>query len=92
MPKVGDNTVNNEHFVKLKNELSDTIKELKRKDSDLEKQIELLKSNPDLGKAKEDIIKLEKELLQKINNKDFLDLKDKYSVQNLNLNNLRNSK
>ena len=91
MPKVGDNTVNNEHFVKLKNELSDTIKELKRKDSELEKQIELLKSNPDLGKAKEDIIKLEKELSQKINNKDFLDLKDKYSVQNLNLNNLRDS-
>ena len=91
MPKVGDNTVNNEHFIKLKNEFTETIKELKRKDSDLEKQIELLKLNPDLGKAKEDIIKLEKELSQKINNKEFLDLKDKFSVQNLNLNNLRDS-
>ena len=91
LPKLGEEVVNNEHFKKLKVDFAETVKELKRKDADLEKQIEIIKANPDLGKAKDDIAKLEKELTQKINNKDFLDLKDKFSVQNLNINNLRDN-
>ena len=91
IPKLNGDTVNNEHFKKLKYEFNETVKELKKKDNDLEKQIELIKLNTDLNKAKEDILKLEKELAQKINNKDFLDLKDKLSVQNLNINNIRDT-
>ena len=86
-----DNVVNNEHFKKLKDEFVETIKELKKKDSDLEKQIEILKSNSEIKKINEDLSKLVKELDQKINNKDFLDLKDKISLQNLNINNLRDT-
>ena len=91
LPKLGEEVVNNEHFKKLKVDFAETVKELKRKDNDLEKQIEILKANPDITKNKDDIAKLEKELSQKINNKDFLDLKDKFSVQNLNINNLRDN-
>ena len=86
-----DNVVNNEHFKKLKVEFVETIKELKKKDSDLEKQIEILKSNSEIKKINEDLSKLVKELDQKINNKDFLDLKDKIGLQNLNINNLRDT-
>ena len=90
-PKSRGDAVDNEHFKKLKVDFNEAIKELKKKDTDLEKQIELLKLNPDLSKAKDDILKLEKELTQKISNKEFLDLKDKLSLQNLNINNLRDN-
>ena len=89
--KTADDTVNSEHFKKLKLEFTETIKELKNKDSDLEKKIEILIANQDLKKVKEDIMKLEKELSQKINNKDFLDLKEKISQQNLNISNIRDN-
>jgi hypothetical protein len=77
--------------MKLKNNFNEAINDLKKKDSDLERQIDLLKLNPDLSKAKDDILKLEKELSQKANNKEFLDLKDKLGLHVLNLNNLRES-
>jgi hypothetical protein len=91
MPKKGNNAVDNEIFMKLKNNFNEAINDLKKKDSDLERQIDLLKLNPDLSKAKDDILKLEKELSQKANNKEFLDLKDKLGLHVLNLNNLRES-
>ena len=91
MPKSIGDAVNNEHFKKLKFDFTEAIKELKKKDSDLEKEIELLKLNPDINKSKEDIVKLEKELAQKINSKEFLELKDKLNLQNLNINNIRDN-
>ena len=91
LPKSNDDVVNSDHFKKLKNDFVEAVKELKRKDSDLERQIELLKLNSELKTVKEDISKIEKELSQKINNKEFLELKDKLSLQNLNINNLRDT-
>ena len=58
---------------------------------DIEKQIELLKNRPDLIKAKEDIIKLEKEILVKVDKTDYLDLKDKFNMQETNITNINDT-
>ena len=80
-----------EHFLKFKNEVNEAIKDLKRKNLDIEKQIELLKNRPDLIKAKEDIIKLEKEILVKVDKTDYLDLKDKFNMQETNITNINDT-
>ena len=87
--KIDDELVNSQHFKKLKYEFIETIKELRKKDIDLEKQIELLKSSPEIGQIREKIKKLQNELSLKINNKDLLVLKEKLNAQNININNLR---
>ena len=79
-----------EHFLKFKNEVNEAIKDLKRKKLDIEKQIELLKNRPDL-KAKEDIIKLEKEILVKADKTDYLDLEDKFNMQETNITNINDT-
>ena len=73
---------------KLKNELNEALKDLKRKNLDIDKEIEYLKKHPDLLKTKEDIIKLQKELSLKCNKADYLDLKDKFDEQGVELSNL----
>ena len=78
-------------FKKLKHEFNEVVKELKRKDSDLEKEIEKLKANPEFVRVQEKVAKIEKELSLKTDSKDFLDLKEKMSVQNSNLSNLRDN-
>ena len=78
-------------FKKLKHEFNEVVKELKRKDSDLEKEIEKLKANPEFFRLQEKVAKIDKELSLKTDSKDFLDLKEKMSVQNLNLSNLRDN-
>ena len=57
----------------------------------MEKEIEYLKKHPDLIKAKEDIIKLQKEILVKVNKTDYLDLKDKFNAQSVDIANLTDS-
>ena len=89
--KSDDDIVNSLHFKKLKVEFIETIKELRKKDSELEKQIEALKSSPEINEIKEDIKKLQYDLSLKINNKDLLEVKEKLNTQNINLNNLRDN-
>ena len=78
-------------FQKFKNEINEAIKDLKRKNFDMEKEIEYLKKHPDLIKTKEDIIKLQKEILVKVNKTDYLDLKDKFNAQSVDIANLTDS-
>ena len=78
-------------FQRMKNELNESIKDLKRKNLDIDKEIEYLKKHPDLLKAKEDIIKLQKEISVKCNKADYLDLKDKFNEQGVELSNLSDS-
>ena len=80
--------IDKQHFNKFKNEVNETIRDLKRKNSDLEKEIEYLKKHPDLLKAIDDIKKIQKEIAVKVNKTDFLDLKDKFSMQNIDVVNL----
>ena len=58
---------------------------------DIEKKIELLKNRPDLIKAKVDIIKLEKEILVKADKTDYLDLEDKFNMQETNITNINDT-
>ena len=78
-------------FQKFKNEVSESIKDLKRKNGDMEKEIEYFKHHPDLIKAKEDLVKIQKEIVGKVNKTDFLDLKDKFNMQNVDNINLSDS-
>ena len=85
------NGIDKAYFHKFKNEITEVIKDLKRKNSDVEKEIEYLKKHPDLIKAREDINKLQKEIIVKVNKTDFLDLKDKFSMQNIDIINLNDA-
>ena len=78
-------------FLKFKNEVNESIKDLKRKNNDMEKEIDYLKKHPDLIKAKNDILKLEKEIGVKVNKTDYLDLKDKVSMMSVDVTNLNDS-
>ena len=80
---------------KIGTSLSDSdleyISELSKKVTDLEKQISLafrkIESNKNKGSS--EITKLENELIQKINQKDFFELNDKVNLQNTISNNIR---
>ena len=76
-----------------KGELSDSdlrcLAELTRRVSDLERQIKILYHGLDVSKTKEDLAKLENELMQKINEKDFFELSDKVNLQTTMSKNLR---
>lgn len=92
IPKVDNkDKVDSKYFLKIKNELEETVHDLKKKDNDLEKQIELLRSNPELNKTKEDIAKLQNELNQKSNIKEVIDLKEKLNIQYSSITNLRDN-
>ena len=51
----------------------------------------VLKKHPDIIKAREDIVKLQKEIVVKVNKTDFLDLKDKFNMQNVDIVNLNDA-
>ena len=82
------NGIDKQQFNKFKNELNESIRDLRRRNADMEKEIEYLKQHPDLIKAIDDIKKLQKEMLVKVNKTDYLDLKDKFSMQNIDIVNL----
>ena len=83
--------IDKQQFHKFKNEVNEGIRDLKRKNADMEKEIEYLKKHPDLIKAIDDVKKLQKEIIVKVNKTDFLDLKDKFSMQNVDLVNLNDA-
>ena len=80
---------------KIGSSLSDNdlqyISELSKKITDIEKQITLIyiKMESNSNKGNNEIIKIENELLQKINQKDFFELNEKVNVQNTISNNIR---
>ena len=83
--------IDKQQFHKFKSEVNESIKDLKRRNGDMEKEIVYLKKHPDLIKAKEDIVKLQKEIIVKVNKTDYLDLKDKFNMQNIDIINLTDS-
>ena len=70
----------------IKGELSDSdlrcLAELTKRITDLEKQMKMLYHGLDISKFKGEIAKLENELMQKIDEKDFYELIDKGSFFN----------
>ena len=83
--------IDKQQFHKFKNEVNEGIRDLKRKNADMEKEIEYLKKHPDLLKAIDDVKKLQKEIVVKVNKTDFLDLKDKFNMQNIDIINLNDT-
>ena len=67
------------------------ISELSKKITDVEKQITLIyrKMETNNNKNNNEIIKIENELIQKINQKEFFDLNEKVNLQNTISNNIR---
>ena len=66
------------------------MSDLTKRVNDAEKSISKLISNSlDLSKMKEDLMKLESELTQKIDRKEFFDLSDKVNIQGTMTNNVR---
>ena len=65
------------------------LAELTKRISDLERQIKVLYHGLDVSKTKEDLEKLENELMQKINEKDFFELSDKVNLQSTMTKNIR---
>ena len=76
-----------------KGELSDSdlrcLAELTKRITDLERQVKILYHGLDVSKTKEDLAKLENELMQKINEKDFFELSDKVNLQSTMTKNIR---
>ena len=83
--------IDKQHFQKFKNEVYENLKDLKKKNVDLEKEIEYFKQHPDLIRALEEIKKIQKEINVKVNKTDFLDLKDKFSNFSIEIINLSDS-
>ena len=77
----------------VKGEISDSdlrcLAELTKRIADLEKQMKLLYHGLDISKTKEDLAKLENELMQKINEKDFFELNDKVNLQSTVTKNIK---
>ena len=67
------------------------ITELSKKVSDVEKQISIILRNIEALKNKDynEITKIENDLIQKVNQKDFFELNDKVNLQNTISNNIR---
>jgi len=91
--KIYDNMpVENEKQNEVK-DLSDNdlrcLAELTKRISDLEKQMKMIYHSFDVSKTKEDIAKIENELNQKTNEKDFYDLSDKVNLQSTVINNIK---
>ena len=91
--KIYDNMpVENENQNEVK-DLSDNdlrcLAELTKRISDLEKQMKMIYHSFDVSKTKEDIAKIENELNQKTNEKDFYDLSDKVNLQSTVINNIK---
>ena len=79
----------------VKGELSDNdlrcLAELTKRITDLEKQMKMLYHSLDISKFKEEIAKLENELMQKIDEKDFFELSNKVNLNTAIMNNMKDS-
>ena len=77
----------------LKGELSDSdlrcLAELTKRITDLEKQMKILYHSLDISKFKEEVAKLENELMQKIDEKDFFELSNKVNLNTAIMNNMK---
>ena len=77
----------------LKGELSDSdlrcLAELTKRITDLEKQMKMLYHSLDISKFKEEVAKLENELMQKIDEKDFFELSNKVNLNTAIMNNMK---
>ena len=67
------------------------LAELTKRISDLEKQMKMIYHSFEVSKTKEDIAKIENELNQKTNEKDFYDLSDKVNLQSAATNNIKDT-
>ncbi len=87
--------VENKKLTEGHGELSDTdlrcLTELTKRVADLERQMKILYHGLDVSKTKEDLAKLENELMQKINEKDFFELSDKVNLISTAINNIRDN-
>ena len=79
----------------IKGELSDSdlrcLAELTKRITDLEKQMKMLYHGLDISKFKEEVAKLENELMQKIDEKDFYELSNKVNLNSAIMNNIKES-
>ena len=79
----------------IKGELSDSdlrcLAELTKRITDLEKQMKMLYHGLDISKFKEEVAKLENELMQKIDEKDFFELSNKVNLNSAIMNNIKES-
>ena len=97
LKKLESNTTfqNNLNTKEIKGELSDSdlrcLAELTKRITDLEKQMKMIYHGLDISKFKEDVAKLENDLMQKINEKDFFELSNKVNLNLAELNNLKES-
>ena len=97
LKKLESNTTfqNNLNTGEIKGELSDSdlrcLAELTKRISDLEKQMKMLYHGLDISKFKEEIAKLENDLMQKINEKDFFELSNKVNLNLAEMNNIKES-
>ena len=77
----------------LKGELSESdlrcLAELTKRITDLEKQMKMLYHSLDISKFKEEVAKLENELMQKIDEKDFFELSNKVNLNTAIMNNMK---
>ena len=77
----------------IKGELSDSdlrcLAELTKRITDLEKQMKILYHTLDIAKFKEEVAKLENDLMQKIDEKDFFELSNKVNLNTAMMRNLK---
>ena len=86
---------NNINGKEKKGEMSDNdlrcIAELTKRITDLEKQMKMLYHSLDISKFKEEVAKLENELMQKIDEKDFFELSEKVNLNSAIMKNMKES-
>ena len=86
---------NNINGKEKKGEMSDNdlrcIAELTKRITDLEKQMKMLYHSLDISKFKEEVAKLENELMQKVDEKNFFDLNEKVNLNIAIMNNIKES-
>ena len=79
----------------IKAEMSDNdlrcMAELTKRMTDLEKQMKILYHSLDISKFKEEVAKLENELMQKVDEKNFFDLNEKVNLNIAIMNNIKES-
>ena len=90
---IENNALNQNGQNNLRGELSDSdlrcLAELTKRITDLEKQMKILYHSLDIAKFKEEVAKLENELMQKIDEKDFYELSNKVNLNTAMMRNLK---
>ena len=78
----------NNNNVELTKENLEFIQKMANRINEIESKINTILETSLSYSTKDDIIKIEKELLKKVNTKEFFELKDKYNLQLAKINNL----